>query len=54
MAGALEINGKARQAEGKVMEYDPISAKNRARLHQFGNTVPPGSFMGCVLYAERI
>ena len=37
-----------------MVEHDPISAKNKARLHQFGNRVPPGSFMGCVLYAGRI
>ena len=37
-----------------MIEYDPISAKNKARLHQFGNRVPPGSFMRCVLYAGRI
>ena len=37
-----------------MVEHGPISAKNKARLHQFGDRVPPGSFMGCVLYAGRI
>ena len=35
---------------GANVEYHPISAKDQARLHQFGKKVLPGVYMGCALY----
>ena len=37
---------------GALVEYNPISAKDLSRLHQFGLKVLPGTFLGYVLYAE--
>ena len=39
---------------GALVEYDPNSAKDISRLHQFGPKVLPGIFLGYVLYAGRI
>ena len=36
---------------GAMVEYHPISAKDKSRLHQFGRKVSPGIFLGYVLYA---
>ena len=35
---------------GAMVEYHPISAKDRSGLHQFGPKVLPGMFFGYVLY----
>ena len=39
---------------GAMIEYHPISARDLSRLHQFGNQVLPGIFLGCVWYAVRV
>ena len=39
---------------GSLVEYYPISAKDRSRIHQFGKKVLPGLFLGYALYAGRI
>ena len=39
---------------GAIVEYHPISAKSKSRLHQFGAKVLPGIFLGYALYAEGI
>ena len=39
---------------GSLVEYYPISAKDQSRIHQFGNKVLPGLFLGYALYAGRI
>ena len=36
---------------GAMVEYHPISAKDRSRLHQFGKTVLPGIFLRYALIA---
>ena len=37
-----------------MVEYNPISAKDQSRLHQFGAKILPGIFLGCALCAEGI
>ena len=39
---------------GSMMEYQPVSAKDQSRLHQFGKKVLPEIFFGYALFAERI
>ena len=39
---------------GSLIEYRPITAKDHSRIHQFGNKVLPGLFLGYALYAGRI
>ena len=39
---------------GSLVEYYPISAKDQSRIHQFGNKVLPGLFLGYALYAGGI
>ena len=39
---------------GSLVEYYPISAKDRSRIHQFGKKVLPGLFLGYALYAGGI
>ena len=39
---------------GAMVEYNPISAKDLSRLHQFGKKVLPGIFLRCALYLGRI
>ena len=39
---------------GAMFEYHPISAKDHARLHQFGAKVLPGKFLGYMLSAGGI
>ena len=39
---------------GAMVEYFPISAKDQSRLHQFGEQVLPGIFLGYALVAEGI
>ena len=39
---------------GAMAEYQPISAKDLWRLHQFGPRVLPGTFLGHALHAGRI
>ena len=36
---------------GAMVEYCPISARDQARLHQFGKKVLPGFLLGCALIA---
>ena len=36
---------------GWLVEYYPISAKDQSRIHQFGQKVFPGLFLGYALYA---
>ena len=36
---------------GSLVEYQPFSAKDQSRIHQFGNKVLPGLFLGYALYA---
>ena len=38
---------------GSLVEYYPISAKDQSRIHQFGEKVLPGLFLGYALYAEE-
>ena len=37
---------------GSLVEYNPISATDQSRIHQFGKKVLPGLFLGYALYAE--
>ena len=37
-----------------MVEYNPITAKDQSRIHQFGKKVLPGLFLGYVLYAGGI
>ena len=39
---------------GSLVEYHPIIAKDRSRIHQFGKNVSPGLLLGYALYAGRI
>ena len=39
---------------GSLVEYDPISAKDQSRIHQFGKKVLPRLFLGYALYAGGI
>ena len=39
---------------GAMVEYDPISARDQLRLHQFDKTVLPGIFLGYALFSGRI
>ena len=36
---------------GSLVEYYPISAKEQLRIHQVGEKVLPGLFLGYALYA---
>ena len=36
---------------GSLVEYQPITAKDQSRIHQFGKIVLPGLFLGYALYA---
>ena len=36
---------------GSLVEYYPITAKDQSRIHQFGQKVLPGLFLGYALYA---
>ena len=38
---------------GSLVEYYPISAKDQSRIHQFGEKVLLGLFLGYALYAEE-
>ena len=38
---------------GSMIEYHPISAKGESRLHQFGQKVPPGIFLGNDFFAGK-
>ena len=46
--------GKSIIPFGSLVEYYPISAKDQSRIHQFGEKVLPGLFLGYPLYAGRI
>ena len=37
-----------------LVEYHPLTAKDQSRIHQFGQKVLPGLFLGYALYAGRI
>ena len=37
---------------GTLVEYIPITAKEKSRVHQFGKKALKGLFLGCVLHAE--
>ena len=37
---------------GAMVEYHPTSAKDQSWLHQFGQKVLPGIFLGYALFAE--
>ena len=39
---------------GSLVEYHPITAKDQSGIHQFGQKVLPGLFLGYALYAWRI
>ena len=39
---------------GAMAEYQPISAEDLSRLHQFGKKVLQGIFLGYALHAGRI
>ena len=39
---------------GSLVEYHPITAKDQSRIHQFGNKVLPGLFLGYAWYAGGI
>ena len=39
---------------GSLVEYYPISAKDQSRIHQFGQKVLLGWFLGCALHAGRL
>ena len=39
---------------GSLVEYYPISAKDQSRIHQCGEKVLPGLFLGYALYAGGI
>ena len=36
---------------GSLVEYHPFTAKDQSRIHQFGNKVLPGLFLGYAVYA---
>ena len=38
---------------GSLVEYYPISAKDQSRIHQFGEKVLLGMFLGYALYAGK-
>ena len=39
---------------GAMVDYHPVSAEDKSRLHQFGPKVLPGMFLGYALYAGGI
>ena len=39
---------------GSLVEYHPVIAKDQSRIHQFGEKVLPGLFLGYALYAREI
>ena len=39
---------------GSLIEYHPVTAKDQSRIHQFGQKVLPGLFLGYALYGRRI
>ena len=39
---------------GSLVEYDPKTAKDQSRIHQFGKKVLPGLFLRYALYAVKI
>ena len=39
---------------GSLVEYNPISAKDQSRIHQFGKKVLPGLFLGYALHKGGI
>ena len=39
---------------GSLVEYHPLTAKDKSRIHQFGKKVLPGLFLGYALYAGWI
>ena len=39
---------------GSLVEYHPTTAKDQSRIHQFGERVLPGLFLGYASYAGRI
>ena len=39
---------------GSLVEYHPITAKDRSRIHQFGKKILPRLFLGYALYAGEI
>ena len=39
---------------GSLVEYHPITAKDKSRIHQYGKKVLPGLFLGYALYAGEI
>ena len=39
---------------GSLVEYNPITAKDQSRIHQFGKKVLPGLFLGYALHAGGI
>ena len=39
---------------GSLVEYHPVTARDQSRIHQLGNKVLPGLFLGYALYAGRI
>ena len=39
---------------GSLFEYHPFTAKDQSRIHQVGEKVLPGLFLGYALYAGRI
>ena len=36
---------------GSLVDYHPVTAKDQSRIHQFGQKVLPGLFLGYALYA---
>ena len=36
-----------------MVQHHPISAKDQSRIHEFGNKVLPGIFLGYALYVEE-
>ena len=48
-----QLSGKVLQSRWKrLVEYHPITAKDQSRIHQFGNKVLPGLFLGYAVYAR--
>ena len=39
---------------GSLVEYHPITAKDQSRIHQFGQKVLPGLFLGYTLYGGNL
>ena len=39
---------------GSLVEYQPFTAKDQSRIHQFGKKVLPGLILGYALYAGGI